>query len=72
MHGDENSRGDCIHTLQMVDVKTGWSEIEAVYGRRYLAIRDGFENILSRLPFPVRELHPMRICCVSGKTKSTC
>jgi hypothetical protein len=58
VHSDEDTRGDVIHTLQMVDVKTGWSELEAVYGRSYLAMRDGFEAILRRLPFPIRELHP--------------
>ena len=58
LHCDEDSRGEFIHTIQMVDVKTGWSEIEAVYGRSYLAIKDGFEAILRRLPFPIRELHP--------------
>ena len=58
LHCDEDCRGEFIHTIQMVDVKTGWSEIEAVYGRSYLAMRDGFEAILRRLPFAVRELHP--------------
>jgi hypothetical protein len=57
-HCGEDGRGDFIHTMQMVDVATGWSEIAAVYGRSYKAIQDGFQAILGRLPFPVKEIHP--------------
>src|SRR4030042_4902441 len=42
----------------MVDVATAWSERAAVLGRSYLAMRDGFSRILSRLPFSVLEFHP--------------
>ena len=42
----------------MVDVASGWSECVAVLGRSYLVMHDGFERILQRLPFAVRELHP--------------
>ncbi|MFQ5611377.1 MAG: integrase [Anaerolineae bacterium] len=50
--------GEYVHTLQMVDVATGWSERRAVLGRSYLVMADGFQYILGRLPFPVVELHP--------------
>jgi len=58
VHSGEDSAGEFIHTLQMVDVHTGWSEIEAVYGRSYMAMQDGFQTILKRVPFPILELHP--------------
>lgn len=58
VHSGEDNRGEYVHTIQMVDVTTGWSEIEAVYGRSFKAMKDGFESILKRLPFPIRELHP--------------
>lgn len=58
VHSGEDAAGEFIHTLQMVDVCTGWSEIEAVYGRSYRAMQDGFQMILKRLPFPILELHP--------------
>lgn len=58
VHSGQDSAGEFIHTIQMVDVNTGWSEIEAVYGRSYQAMRDGFQMILKRLPFPILELHP--------------
>ena len=50
--------GDYVHTLQMVDVATGWSERVAVFGRTHRAMVSGSEKIVDRLPFPIRELHP--------------
>ena len=57
-HGGENAIGEYIHTLQMVDIATGWSEIVAVFGRSYRVMADGFDYILARLPFEVQEIHP--------------
>ncbi|MFN2233490.1 MAG: integrase [Anaerolineales bacterium] len=57
-HGGENTQGEYIHTLQMVDVATGWSEIAAIFGRSYRVMTNGFEYLLARLPFPILELHP--------------
>lgn len=58
LHCDENNSGDYIHTIQMTDVTTGWSEIQAVFGRSYRVMKDGFECMLRNLPFPVLEIHP--------------
>jgi len=58
VHSGEDTSGEFIHTIQMVDIATGWSEIEAVYGKSYKVMKDGFESMLDRLPFPVLELHP--------------
>lgn len=57
-HGGETALGEYIHTLQMVDIATGWSEIVAVFGRSYRVMADGFDYILARLPFGVQEIHP--------------
>jgi hypothetical protein len=57
-HCGASASGDYVHTLQMIDVATGWSERVAMLGRSYLAMKAGFERCLSRLPFPVLELHP--------------
>ncbi len=57
-HCGISASGQYVHTLQMVDVATGWSERVAVLGRSYLAMQDGFERILARLPIPVKEIHP--------------
>lgn len=50
--------GQYLHTLQMTDVATGWSECVAILGRSSLVMQDGFRRIEMRLPFPMVELHP--------------
>ena len=57
-HCGGSATGEYVHTLQMVDVATGWSERVAVLGRSQAAMEAGFRRLLGRLPFPVRELHP--------------
>ncbi len=57
-HSGPVTDGDYVHTLQLVDVATGWSERVAVLGRSQRAMEAGFRRILARLPFPIRELHP--------------
>ena len=57
-HCGEIANGEYIHTLQMVDVATGWSEITAIFGRSYRVIADGFDHLVNHLPFPVIEIHP--------------
>ena len=57
-HSGEITAGEYVHTLQMVDIATGWSERTAVLGRSQRAMEGGFAKILDRLPFPVVELHP--------------
>jgi hypothetical protein len=50
--------GDYMHTLQMIDVATGWSERVAVLGRSQEAMVRGFRKVHERLPFPIKRLHP--------------
>jgi len=57
-HSGPSTAGEYVHTLQMIDVATGWSERVAVLGRSYRHMEAGFRHILTRLPFPVREVHP--------------
>ncbi len=57
-HSGPTTAGEYVHTLQLVDVATGWSERWAVLGRSYTVLEDAFQGILARLPFPVLELHP--------------
>ncbi len=56
-HCGQSSAGHYVHTAQMVDVATGWTEQVATLGRSYTAMEDGFRRILARLPFPVLEIH---------------
>ena len=57
-HCGASSSGEYVHTLQLVDVATGWSERVAVLGRSQRAMEAGFRRILKRLPFPILQLHP--------------
>ena len=57
-HSGPSVSGEHAHTLQLVDVATGWSERIAVMGRGQKAMEAGFERILQRVPFPLLELHP--------------
>lgn len=56
-HSGPSPSGQYTHTLQMVDVATGWSERRAVLGRSYLVMQDAFCHILACLPFPVLQVH---------------
>ncbi len=57
-HGGSRSDGDFVHTFQLIDVATGWSERVAILGRGQRAMEEGTHLILARLPFAVKELHP--------------
>jgi len=57
-HCGTSASGEYVHTLQMVDVATGWTETKAVLGRSYVVMKDAFQCILERLPFAVLEIHP--------------
>jgi hypothetical protein len=57
-HSGESAAGEYVHTLQLIDVATGWSERAAVLGRGQAVMEAGFRRILARLPFPLLHLHP--------------
>ncbi len=57
-HCGGSATGEYVHTVQMVDVATGWSARAAVLGRGQAAMEAGFRRVLGRLPFPVVELRP--------------
>jgi hypothetical protein len=57
-HCGPTTCGEYVHTVQLLDVATAWSERVAVLGRSYLVMEDAFARILLRLPFPILEIHP--------------
>jgi len=57
-HSGESTAGIYGHTIQLIDVKTGWSERVAVMGRGQAAMEGGFRRIVERVPFAILELHP--------------
>src|SRR5260221_948903 len=57
-HGGESASGEYGHTLQLIDVATGWSERVMLLGRGQQAMEWAFTQVIERLPFPVKEVHP--------------
>jgi hypothetical protein len=57
-HSGPVTEGEYLHTLQMIDIATGWSERVAILGRSQTAMVEGFERVRQRLPFPILHLHP--------------
>jgi hypothetical protein len=57
-HCGERASGDYVHTLQMIDVATGWSERVALLGRSQYAMEGAFRRAQERLPFAILGLHP--------------
>jgi hypothetical protein len=56
-HCGADAGGHFVHSLQMIDVATGWSERVALLGRSYRVMEDGFHRILIRLPFRIQHVH---------------
>jgi hypothetical protein len=57
-HGGESTLGEYGYTLQLIDVATGWSERVMLLGRGQQAMERAFNQVLERLPFAIKELHP--------------
>ena len=57
-HCGPSASGEYVHTVQIVDVATGWSDRQATLGRSYTVMEAAFDILLERLPFEVHELHP--------------
>jgi hypothetical protein len=54
-HG--GAAADGVYTLQMIDVRTAWSERRAIYGRGERAVATALRDIIARCPLPIREVH---------------
>ena len=50
-HCGNSLQGDFINTLNTIDIKTTWTEKEAVMGKSQKRVFDGLTNIRERLPF---------------------
>jgi hypothetical protein len=57
-HAGASSAGEYAHTLQVVDVATGWSERVALLSRGQAAMGQACETAFAHLPFRLVELHP--------------
>jgi hypothetical protein len=56
-HCGQAAVGSYVHTIQMVDVATGWSEREAALGRSQAEFEVALGRIKARLPMSVVQLH---------------
>lgn len=56
-HCGELNEGFYLFTLVAVDVATGWTECQAVWGRGFTRVAQAIHTIRHRLPMPLRELH---------------
>ncbi len=56
-HCGASASGEYLHTLQVLDVHTGWSERVGGLGRSYLVISHGMRYTAHRIPFEVQEIH---------------
>ena len=56
-HCGETTQGFYLCTLQMVDVATSWTVLEAVWGKGQQRVGSGIHRGRLRLPFSLTELH---------------
>ncbi len=53
-HDGGNTSGDFCQTLNMVDIKSGWTEPQAVKNKAQVWVFEAFKAIRERLPFPLK------------------
>lgn len=56
-HCGESTAGFYLNTLMAVDVATGWTECEAVWGKGQRRVGTGVHHIRERVPMLLQELH---------------
>lgn len=57
LHCGESTEGFYLTTLTAVDVATGWTELQAVWGMGKERVGAAIHHVRQRLPFAMRELH---------------
>lgn len=57
VHCGESPAGFFLSTLLAVDVATGWTELEPVWGMTQKRVGTAVHRVRQRLPVPLRELH---------------
>lgn len=57
LHCGESTEGFFLTTLTLVDVATGWTEVEPIFGIVMDRVGGGVEQASRRLPVQLRELH---------------
>lgn len=57
LHCGESTAGFYLATLTAVDVASGWTELQAVWGTGMERVGGALYKVRQRLPFSLRELH---------------
>jgi hypothetical protein len=57
LHCGESPEGFFLTTLTVIDVATGWTEVQPVWGLGMSRVGGAVEEARRRLPVPLRELH---------------
>jgi len=57
LHCGESTEGFHLSSLVVVDVASGWIELEPIWGVGAVRVGAGVEHIHRRLPVPLREWH---------------
>ena len=57
LHCGETTEGFYLTTLCVIDVATGWTELQPVWGLRETEVIASLHMVSRRLPFKLRELH---------------
>jgi len=52
-HGGDSARGEYLHSLDMVDVATRWTECLSIINRSQTAVGAAIVTVRQRLPFPL-------------------
>jgi hypothetical protein len=55
-HGGNSAHGEYVHSLDLVDITTRWSERVAIPNRSQVAVTAAVDTAQPRLPFPLRGL----------------
>ena len=64
-HGGDSARGEYLHSLDLVDVATRWTECLSIVNRSQAAVGAAIVTVRQRLPFPLLVLLP-RFCGTLG------
>ena len=50
-HSGDSGEGEFVHTLNLTDIHTGWTESGALLGKSEVAVREALDEIQTGLPF---------------------
>jgi transposase InsO family protein len=53
-HSGDNASGEFVHSLNVTDIHTGWTETRAIVGKGEAGVVDALDTIRRALPFPLR------------------